>query len=109
MTSTTTYSKSKGRKALALAILSIVAWLSIGGFSGQAFSKISTVQKNDNAAFLPEKAESTIAQKTIVKFSAQSADLLPALLLLALHSACGQSAIAVSGNGLCETSDSLLS
>ena len=82
MTSTTTYSKSKGRKALALAILSIVAWFSIGGFSGQAFSKISTVQKNDNAAFLPEKAESTIAQKTIVKFSAQSADLLPALLLI---------------------------
>ena len=83
VTSTTSSSRTtKGRKALALAILSIVAWLAIGGFSGQAFSKISTVQKNDNASFLPESAESTLAQKTLVKFSAQSADLLPALLLI---------------------------
>ena len=71
-----------GRKALALAVLSIVAWLSIGGFSVQGFSKISTVQKNDNASFLPDSAESTKAQKVITKFAAQSSDVLPTLILI---------------------------
>lgn len=72
---------AKGRKALWVAVLVIISWLAIGGFSGSAFSKISTVQENDNASFLPESAESTVAQKILVKFSAQSADLLPTLLL----------------------------
>ena len=71
-----------GRKALWLAITAIITWLAIGGFSGAAFSKISTVQENDNSAFLPESAESTIAGEVIVKFSQQSADVLPTLLLL---------------------------
>ncbi|MEN9516755.1 MAG: hypothetical protein RLZZ159_621, partial [Actinomycetota bacterium] len=39
----------KGRKALWLAIVAIITWLAIGGFSGAAFSKISTVQENDNS------------------------------------------------------------
>ena len=83
MSSTNLPARTKtGRKALVLAILSIVTWLAIGGFSGQAFSKISTVQKNDNASFLPDSAESTKAQKTITQFSAQSSDLLPTLILL---------------------------
>lgn len=73
--------RKKARKALWIAIVSIIAWLAIGGFSGQAFSKVSEVQENDNSAFLPENAESTIASKVIVKFSDQSADLLPALLI----------------------------
>jgi putative drug exporter of the RND superfamily len=73
---------TKGRRALWIAIVSIIAWLSIGGFSGAAFSKISTVQENDNSAFLPEKAESTIASKITVKFSDQSGNQLPTLLLL---------------------------
>ena len=73
--------KSTGRKALWFAVLSIIVWLSIGGFSGQAFSKISTVQKNDNASFLPGSAESTLANKVIAKFSPQSSDSLPTLLL----------------------------
>ncbi len=73
--------RSRARKGLWLAIVTIVAWLAIGGFSGQAFSKISNVQENDNSAFLPESAESTAASKVIVKFSDQSADLLPTLLI----------------------------
>ena len=72
----------KGRKPLYIAIIAIIAWLSIGGISGPVFSKISTVQENDNAAFLPESAESTIASDVIVKFQDQSADLLPTLILL---------------------------
>lgn len=70
-----------GRKALWVAIVTIVAWLAIGGFSGQAFSKISNVQENDNSAFLPQSAESTIASKITVKFVAQDTNTLPTLLL----------------------------
>ena len=72
----------KGRKALWIAIVSILVWLSIGGFAGGAFSKISTVQENDNSAFLPDSAESTIAGEVLVKFSSQDDQLFPALLLL---------------------------
>lgn len=72
----------KGRKPLYIAIVAIIAWLSIGGISGPVFSKISTVQENDNSAFLPESAESTIASEVIVNFQDQSADLLPTLILL---------------------------
>ena len=72
----------RGRKALWIAVISIISWLAIGGFSGAAFSKISTVQENDNSSFLPDSAESTIAGEIIVKFSQQSQDLLPTLLLL---------------------------
>jgi RND superfamily putative drug exporter len=74
--------RSKARKGLWLAIVTIIVWVAVGGFSGQAFSKISNVQENDNAAFLPESAESTEAGKLIVKFSDQSLDLLPTLLIL---------------------------
>lgn len=72
----------KGRKALWIVIVSILVWLSIGGFAGGAFSKISTVQENDNSAFLPDSAESTIAGEVLVKFSSQDDQLFPALLLL---------------------------
>lgn len=62
--------------------MAIIAWLAIGGVSGPVFSKISSVQENDNSAFLPESAESTIASDVIVKFQDQSAELLPTLILL---------------------------
>lgn len=71
----------RARKGLWIAIIVVFGWLAIGGISGPVFSKISTVQENDNSAFLPESAESTIASKITVKFSNQSADLLPTLLL----------------------------
>ena len=74
--------RSRARKGLWLAVVTIIVWMAVGGFSGQAFSKISNVQENDNAAFLPESAESTEAGKLIVKFSDQSLDLLPTLLIL---------------------------
>lgn len=74
--------RRRARKGLWIAIVSIIAWLAIGGFSGQAFSKISDVQENDNSAFLPESAESTLASKVIVKFTDQSSDILPTLLIM---------------------------
>ena len=69
------------RKGLWISIIVIIGWLSIGGISGPVFSKISNVQENDNSAFLPQSAESTLASKITVKFSEQSSDLLPTLLL----------------------------
>ena len=71
----------RARKGLWIALIVVFGWLAIGGISGPVFSKISTVQENDNSAFLPESAESTIASKITVKFSNQSSDLLPTLLL----------------------------
>ena len=71
----------RARKGLWIAIVVVIGWLAIGGVSGPVFSKISTVQENDNSAFLPESAESTVASKITVKFSDQSSDLLPTLIL----------------------------
>ena len=71
----------RARKGLWIAIIIVFGWLAIGGVSGPVFSKISTVQENDNSAFLPESAESTLASKITVKFSDQSSDLLPTLIL----------------------------
>ena len=41
------------------AIVVLIAWLAIGGAGGQQVGKLSELQKNDNASFLPEDAEST--------------------------------------------------
>lgn len=40
-------------------VLMIVGWLAIGGVGGQTFGVLSSVQENDNSAFLPASAEST--------------------------------------------------
>lgn len=71
----------KGRKPLWIAIISIIAWLGISSVAGPTFGKLSTVQENDNAAFLPDNAESTLASKITVKFSDSSNDQIPTLLL----------------------------
>lgn len=42
-------------------VLVIAAWLAIGGVGGSTFGKLSSVQENDQAAFLPAGAESTEA------------------------------------------------
>ena len=71
----------KGRKPLWIAIIVIIAWLGITSVAGPTFGKLSTVQENDNAAFLPDSAESTLASKITVKFSDSSNDQIPTLLL----------------------------
>jgi RND superfamily putative drug exporter len=80
---TSTFARKTGglRKGLWISIVVVIGWLAIGGVSGPVFSKISTVQENDNAAFLPQSAESTLASKITVKFSDQAENLLPTLLL----------------------------
>ncbi|WP_084130578.1 efflux RND transporter permease subunit [Demequina sp. NBRC 110055] len=50
-------------------VVVIVAWLAIGGAGGQTFGKLSDVQENDSAAFLPSSAESTLAAEQHREFS----------------------------------------
>ena len=51
-----------------LVVLVIVGWLAVGGAGGQTFGKLSDVQENDAAAFLPESAESTQAGELHAQF-----------------------------------------
>src|SRR5699024_396526 len=62
-----------------LVAVALVAWLAVGGFGGMAQGEMSQVQENDQAAFLPESAESTQASRVIEKFSTN--EDLPALLV----------------------------
>jgi len=58
----------------------IVVWLAIGSIGGQAQGKLSEVQTNDAAAFLPSTAESTQAAEASRGFVEQ--ETLPALVVL---------------------------
>lgn len=71
------------RPALVRAVLvavAIVAWLAIGSFGGMAQGKLSQVQTNDAAAFLPSSAESTLAAEASRDFV--ETPTLPALVVL---------------------------
>lgn len=61
-----------------LVLVVIVAWLAVGGAGGQTFGKLSEVQENDSAAFLPSSAESTAAARAHAEFAPASS--VPALL-----------------------------
>lgn len=74
-------SKHSHRKPLIVAILIIVGYLAVGGAAGPLFGKLSSVQQNDNAGFLPSSAESTKASKLATKFVSQDTSVLPALVL----------------------------
>lgn len=58
-----------GRQVIVGAVLVIVAWLMVGGLGGQSFGKLSGLQKNDNASYLPESAESTEVANQIAAFT----------------------------------------
>jgi putative drug exporter of the RND superfamily len=74
-------SNLKGRRPLWFAVITIVAWLLVSAGTGPLFGQLSTVQENDNSAFLPESAESTIASGISNRFISDNSDQLPALLL----------------------------
>ncbi|GGL22224.1 MMPL family transporter [Phycicoccus endophyticus] len=57
------------RWALLGAALVILGWLVVGGLGGQAQGRLSGVQSNDNATFLPENAESTLVSHAVEGFS----------------------------------------
>jgi len=66
-------------RALVLAAV-IAVWLAVGSIGGQAQGKLSEVQTNDAAAFLPSTAESTRAAEASRAFVEQ--ETLPALVVL---------------------------
>jgi RND superfamily putative drug exporter len=49
------------RRRWAIPALLVIVWLIIGGAAGPFAGKLNQVIKNDNAAFLPKKAEATLA------------------------------------------------
>ena len=71
---------SRGRKAVWLAIVVAVGWLLVGGVVGPLSGKLSEVQTNDNASFLPASAESTLVANEVAGFSEQES--FPALIVV---------------------------
>ena len=51
------------------ALVLVLVWLGVGGVGGPLVGKLSEVQKNDNASFLPETAESTEVMNQVARFS----------------------------------------
>ncbi|PKW25639.1 MMPL family transporter [Phycicoccus duodecadis] len=47
----------------------ILLWLAVGAVGGSAQGKLSGVQSNDNATFLPKNAESTLVSEAVARFS----------------------------------------
>jgi RND superfamily putative drug exporter len=69
-------SKPSGRTKLARLlglILVLFVWLGLAGVGGPLVGRLSEVQKNDNASFLPKTAESTEVSKLTAKFSSTNA------------------------------------
>ena len=66
-------------RAAALTLLGLV-WLGVSGVGGPLVGRLSEVQENDNANFLPASAESTELAKLSEKFSSSST--FPAFLVI---------------------------
>jgi RND superfamily putative drug exporter len=82
--------KTSGRtklvRLLAL-ILVLFAWLGLAGVGGPLVGRLSEVQKNDNASFLPKSAESTEVGKLAATFT--STDSLPYFVVIERPSGLG--------------------
>jgi RND superfamily putative drug exporter len=61
-------------------LLVLVVWLALGGLGGASIGKLSEVQENDVASFLPQGAESTRAAEAEEPFRQDA--VLPALVVL---------------------------
>lgn len=75
-------SKKGMRRPSWTALVLIFLWFGASGVLGPLFGKLTSVQTNDNSAFLPTKAESTKASAIVAKFSASENTKLPTLVLL---------------------------
>ncbi|KPC96259.1 hypothetical protein ADL27_04600, partial [Streptomyces sp. NRRL F-6602] len=70
----------KGRTArILIPLVLLIAWLGVGGTLGPYAGKLGEVATNDQAAFLPQSAESTRVSEEQKAFSADEA--LPALVV----------------------------
>ena len=58
----------------------LLAWFGLAGVGGPLVGRLSEVQKNDNASFLPKSAESTEVGRLAAKFS--STDTLPYFVVI---------------------------
>ena len=67
------------RRALVLAAAVVLVWLVAGAVAGTFTSRLAEVQENDNAAFLPESAESTRVAEQVAAFTGD--DTLPAVVV----------------------------
>lgn len=67
-------------RAVAVAVV-LVVWLGLGSVGGAAQGKLSQVQTNDSASFLPSSAQSTRAAEASLEFV--DTQTLPALAVLA--------------------------
>ena len=68
--------KAGGRKKLVRLIALVMVlfvWLGLAGVGGPLVGRLSEVQKNDNASFLPKTAESTEVAALAAKFSSTNA------------------------------------
>src|SRR5665811_1891953 len=76
-------SRVSGRKKL-LRLLALVlvlfVWLGLAGVGGPLVGRLSEVQKNYNASFLPKSAESTEVSKLTAKFT--STESLPYFVVI---------------------------
>ena len=61
-------------------LAAIGVWMVVGALGGQAQGKLSSVQTNDSAAFLPSSAESTRAAEVASEFTDD--ETLPALVIV---------------------------
>ena len=59
------------RSVLLLAVVVLLVWLVVGGVGGQYTGRLSEVQQNDNASFLPKDAESTAVIEALTGFTDQ--------------------------------------
>ncbi len=71
---------STARKGVWLAIGVAIIWLLISSWAGPLAGSLSQVQENDNAAFLPASAESTLVAEEQVKFADSTA--IPLLVVI---------------------------
>jgi putative drug exporter of the RND superfamily len=71
---------SSARKGVWLAIGVAIIWLLISSWAGPLAGSLSQVQENDNAAFLPASAESTLVAEEQAKFSDSTA--VPLLVVI---------------------------
>lgn len=80
---TTSPKKGVGIRVLVYSLL-IVVWVALAGIGGPTFGKLSEVQTNDQAAFLPATAEATQAIEWQNKF--RTTDAIPAVVLVTAES-----------------------
>ena len=63
-----------------IALLVVLVWFGVSGVGGPLVGRLSEVQKNDNASFLPAQAESTEVMNEVARFNESAA--LPFIVVM---------------------------